>query len=117
MRAEPDPTRERCRDKSFFKDWIQYRKYCMMQNAVADFGFVNMALLRIGNVKAVITPVAIGFVFQIPMELEKVLFDMPLEFNDIRLVSLIGLERFPCREKIFHRNYFSEKVAIGFHKN
>ncbi len=117
MRAKPDPARERRRDERFFKDRIQHRKYRVMQNAVADFRFMDMSLLWIGNVEAVITAMAVGLALQIPMELEKVLFDMPLEFNDIPFVFLIRLERFPRRKKIFHRNYFPEKVAIGFHKN
>ncbi len=49
------------------------------------------------------------------MELEKVLFDMPLKFNDIGFVFLVGFERFPCRKKVFHRDDFQEKVAINFH--
>jgi hypothetical protein len=117
MRAKPDPAGKRCRNKRLLKDRVQHRKYGVMQNAVAHFGFVDMPLLGIGNVKAVVTPVAVDFAFQIPMELKNVLLDMSLEFNDIRFVFLIRLECFPRRKKIFHRDYFSEKVAIGFHKN
>jgi hypothetical protein len=117
VRAESDTAGKGSWNKCFLENRIQNRKYCVMQDAVADFGFVDVPLLRIMDVKAVITAVAVGLILQIPMELEKVLLDMPLEFGNIRLVFLVRLERFPCREKIFHRYDIREKVAIKFHKS
>lgn len=87
----------------------------MMQNTIADRGFMNMPLLRVLNIEAIIRTMPIVSIFQIAMKLKNIHFEMLFEFNDIRLVTLIRLEILPCFEKMFRRNDLLKKTAIDFH--
>jgi len=113
--TETNATRKRSRDKRFLKNRIDDQEYCVMQNPVADSRFVNMPLLRIADIETVIWAMAIGFIFQIAMQLKKISLKVPLELRDIQLVALVFFKNFPCIEEILHRYYLPIKVAINFH--
>ena len=116
VRTKPDAAGKRCRNERFLKNRIQNGKYCMMQNAIADFGFMDMALLRVMDIKAIVRPVAIRSVFQIAMKLKNALLEMPLKLHHVGLVPFVFLESFPCGKKIFGGNDAFEKVAVSFHE-
>lgn len=115
MRTEANPARKRGWDKSFFKNRAQNGKHSMVQNPVADGGFVNMPLLGITDIKAPIRPMAIYTIAQIPVKLEYIRFQMPLESGDVNFVPFARFEIFPSGKKVLWCNYFPQKVAISFH--
>ncbi len=95
VRAESDATRERCRDERRLENWIEHRRYSMMENSVSDCRFVDMPLLGIVDIKTRIPTVLIGFIFQFAVEFEYVFFKIPFELNHVNLFSFVALKGVP----------------------
>ena len=108
VRAESDATRERCRDKRRLENRIEHRRYSMMEDSVSDCRLVDVPLLGITDVKTFVRAVFVCFVFQIPMQLKNILFQIPLEALNVRLVPFISLKGIPRQEQILGRYYYLE---------
>jgi hypothetical protein len=87
-----------------------------MQHPISDIRFMDMALLRIADIKAVVTAMAVGSAFQTTMKLKNILFEIPLKIHDISFIPLVPLKTFPRLKEIFRRNDAVKKVGIDFHK-
>ncbi len=95
MRAITNAARKRRGNKRWFKYGIQHRKNRVVQNAVADRGFVDVTLFRIGDVKTSIWSVLVRFIFQFAMQVENILLQTPFKFHHIALVPLITPKSVP----------------------
>lgn len=63
MGSFPDAAGERMGYKSWFKNWIEYLKNCMVQHSVSNCRFMNMPEFRIVNIKITIRsmPVCLAY--------------------------------------------------------
>jgi len=96
---------ERGRDKGRFKNWIDYSKNGVVQDAVPHRRLVYPAALWVVHPKSVIRPVLVCFVAQVAAQLKNMLFDLLLKLGNIRLVPLVAFEYFPCRKEVLCGNY------------
>ena len=108
MRAKIHTTRERRRNKRFFKNGVDYREDCVMQNAIPHRRLVDMPLLGIGYVESGIRAVLVSFVLQLAVKLKNVFFESPLEPHYVGFSPLVSLESVPRGKEIFRRNYLVE---------
>ncbi len=115
MGSIADATGERGRDERFLKDWIDDRKHGVMQNPVAHRRFMDVPLLRIVDIEAFVRAVTVRPVFEVAVQLENVLLEVPLKTSHVKFVPLVLLERVPRIEQVFRRYNVPEKVAINFH--
>jgi hypothetical protein len=74
---------------------------CMVEKPVPHACLVNISWLWIRNIESIISPMDIGFVFEVSMESEYVVGKPVLEFLYIFLAPLPFKEFFPCLEQIF----------------
>ncbi len=95
VRSVTNTTRKRSGNKRWFEYGVQHRKDRMVQDAIANRGFVNVALFRIGDVKTSIWSVLVRFIFQFAMQVENILLQTPFKFHHIALVPLITPKSVP----------------------
>lgn len=115
VRAFADPARKRTRNERGFEDRVQYPEYRVVQNAIANCGFVDTTSLRIMDPKSFVRPVLVPLVAQIAMQLENMLLKVAFKYCNVRLVVFILFEYFPCSEQIFRRDNLRIDVLIRFH--
>lgn len=104
MRSLINSTRIRVKKKYVIKQRIQNSKYGMMHYSIPNSGFMNYAIFRIADCKPLIWPVAINFVCQFAMQLEQIVFQMPLKFLNIRLASFPLAKFLPSQKQILKTN-------------
>src|SRR3989338_844806 len=105
MGAFADRAREGRRDKRRFKNNVQNPKHRMVQHSISHGRLVNVAYLRISNVKTKVWPVPIFLALQIPVQFENIAFQIKLKFRHIPLVALTFFESLPRYEKVFRADY------------
>ena len=69
VRAFVDTARIRIVNKTLVENWIQNAVNGVVQNSIAHPGFVNQTSFGIADIKRVIRTVAIGFIFQLQIQL------------------------------------------------
>jgi hypothetical protein len=115
VRPFADTTRERCRNKRRLEDRIQDPEYSVVQDSVADDCLMYPAQFGIAYPKSEVSPVPIGVVAQLAVQLENLLFHLLLELRDIVFVALVAFEYIPRREKILHGRHALEYVFVTLH--
>ena len=75
-----------------------------MQKSVADCGLVDIARLRVGNTKMLISAMFVRLLFQIAMESKNVSHEMSLEFLHVGFFALPFQKFAPCFKEIFDRD-------------
>lgn len=103
------------RDECLLKDRVQYGEHSMMDNAVSDGGFVDMALFRIVDIKTLIRTVYISLVSKLTMKQKDIFFECHFEHLNIALAELPAPEFIPSSKEVLGRNHPLEKVDIYFH--
>jgi hypothetical protein len=96
MCAETYSAGKRRRDKSFLKDRVYDGEDGVMQNAVADFGLVDMPLLRIADIEAGVGAVLVLLCEKIAMQSENIFFKPQLEGLDVMPAPLVAFKNIPC---------------------
>jgi len=115
MRPPANPAGKRIGNKRWFKYSIQNLKNGMVHHPIAHRRFVNMPSLWIRNIKTIIRPMPICFVFERMVQFENMLFQFPIKTQNIRLVSFSLPEFFPCLKQVFRRNDFSKQISVMLH--
>jgi hypothetical protein len=105
MRAFADAAGKRGRDECLLKNRIDYSKNRVMQNAVSHYCFVYSTALRIVNPKSVVWAVLVGLIPQVATQLKDMLLNLLLKFGNVRLISFVAFENFPCRKEVLCGNY------------
>jgi hypothetical protein len=86
--------------KGRFKNRIKETEHSVVDDSVADGGFMDMPQLRITNVKIDILAVSISFMDQIAMKLKNFITETPFKKLDIGLLPFPAFEIVPRLEKI-----------------
>src|SRR3989338_355226 len=93
--AESYPAGKRGGNKSFFKNRVDDGKDGVVKDAVAHRRFVDVPLFRVPNIKAFVSAMLVGFIFQLTMKLKYILLETPLESPNIFFLPFIALKRVP----------------------
>ena len=115
MRPLANTAGERIVNKGRFEDFAQNSKHGMVHHSISYGGLMNVAQLRIRNVKARIRTVPVHFLFEIVMELKDMLLQIAFKQQDIRLAAFAFPKFLPRREQSFWGNNCFEETAIPFH--
>lgn len=105
VRTFADPTRKGVGNKYRLKKWCEYTYNRVMEDSVSNSGFVDMPLFRVGNVETTVRSVFVRFIFQISVECENVLLQIPLKLQDILFLALVSAKSFPSDKQAFGGNY------------
>jgi len=105
MRAFADAAGKRGRDECLLKNRIDDSKNRVVQNPISHYGLVYSTTLGIVNPKSVVWAVLVGLIPQVAAQLKDMLFNLLLKFGNIRLISFVAFENFPCRKEILCGNY------------
>ena len=114
--AFADAARKGVRYEARLKNRVEHFKDSVMQYSVTHYGFVYVPQLGIGDIKAGIRAVLVGFVSQIMMQLKNMLLQVLLKLHDIVLAPLVLLELIPSVEEMFDRGHAFKYSLVGFHK-
>jgi len=87
--------------KGRFKNRVKETKNRVMDDPIANSGFVDMPQLRIADIKIDVLAVPISFMDQIAMKLENIVPETSFKKLDISFAPLALLEIVPRFEKIF----------------
>ncbi len=115
VRAFTGSTRERVWNVRRLKDWIQSGKHGVMQHAVTNIRFVDMAQLRVLDVETRIRTVAILLATQISGKSEDILLKVFLKLEHILFHSLATFELVPRMKERLGRGNLFENMFVRFH--
>ena len=76
----------------------------MVEQAVADGCFVDIARLRVGDLEMLVAAVTVRLVPQIAMKRENIVHETKLELLHVALMPLSFQEFTPCAKQILDRN-------------
>jgi len=72
MRTFFVPTGIRVSDEGFVEEWVEDTIECMVQESIADGGFVNVSRFRVGDCEGVIAGVTVDFCAKLSVEHENI---------------------------------------------
>jgi len=88
VRSLADSCGIRIGDKGRLKDGINVFENRVMDDAISNFGFMNMAYLRIANIKTDILSVFVSFILKIAVEAKEIIFKSQFKLLNISLCAL-----------------------------
>src|SRR3989344_1571303 len=78
----------------------------MVEQAIPDRSFMNMAAFRIANKKREIAAMPVGSIFEIFVQRKNMIFEIDLKFRYIIFIVFLFFEFRPSVEQVLQRNYF-----------
>ena len=76
-----------------------------MQDTITNRSLMDMAQLRVANVKSGVWPMAVTTVAKFTGQLENILFKIPFKSDNIGFGSFATAKNIPSQKKIFWFNY------------
>ena len=113
--AFADAARKGVGYESWLKNRIEHFKDSVMQHSVAHYCFVDVPQLGIGDIKAGVLAMLVGFVSEVVVQLENMLLQFLFKFHDIVLAPFVLLELIPCAEQMLDRGHALEYLLVRFH--
>lgn len=98
------PARVRTRDEGGVEEGIEDAIERVMQETVADAGFMDTAGFRVGDVECLVVGMNVGLLSQVLVEREDVIHQTQLELLHVFALSLAAHERAPRFEEIIERD-------------
>lgn len=115
QRSFADAARKGARDEGRFKDRIQSREHCVVQNPVANACFVYVTKFGVTDVEVGIRSMPVSLGYQISMECEDVALKVRFESEHVLFHTFAALELVPCPKERLGRDDAFVEMVVGFH--